>query len=107
MPELGKTKDIMNEVHLLSQLNHPNVVKCEGFFRDESRNSLFIILEYCKDGDLKALIDHNKRRGDAKATAGVVDTGKSPKYFTEQFIWHIFVQLCDGLKHLHEHGIVR
>jgi len=30
LPELGKRKDIMNEVHLLAQLNHPNVIRCEG-----------------------------------------------------------------------------
>ena len=95
LPELGRRKDIMNEVNLLSQLNHPNVVRCEGFFRDEGRNSLFIVLEYCQGGDLKALLDGQSR-----------SNGNRKEYFDEKTIWHIFVQLCDGLKHLHEHGIV-
>lgn len=30
LPELGRSKDIMNEVKLLLQLNHTNVIKCEG-----------------------------------------------------------------------------
>jgi len=90
-PELGKRKDIMNEVNLLAQLDHPNVVKCEGFFRDPSRNSLFIILEYCKNGDLKEIVDSYRTKG---------------KYLEEGFIWHIFCQLCDGLKHMHANGIV-
>ena len=47
LPELGKRKDMMNEVNLLTQLDHPNVVRCEGYFRDESRKSLFIVLEFC------------------------------------------------------------
>ena len=29
--ELGKRKDIMNEVNLLLQLDNPNVVRCEGW----------------------------------------------------------------------------
>jgi hypothetical protein len=28
--ELGKDKDIMNEVNLLRLINHQNVIKCEG-----------------------------------------------------------------------------
>ena len=37
IPELGKKKDIMNEFKLLMQLDHPNVLCCEGWFRDEVR----------------------------------------------------------------------
>ena len=85
----------MNEVNLLSQLDHPNVVRCEGFFRDESRKSLFIVLEYCPGGDLKAVIDAYKAQGQGR-----------DRYLDDRLIWHIFVQICEGLKHLHEHGIV-
>jgi NIMA (never in mitosis gene a)-related kinase len=91
LPELGKRKDMMNEVNLLSQLDHENVVKCEGFFRDGERKSLFIVLEYCKGGDLKSLLDKKKAEGQG---------------LEERLIWHIFLQLCNGLKHLHENGIV-
>jgi len=30
LPELGRAKDIMNEIKLLLQLNHQNVLRCEG-----------------------------------------------------------------------------
>ena len=95
LPELGKRKDIMNEVNLLSQLDHPNVVRCEGFFRDESRKSLFIVLEYCPGGDLKSVIDSFKACGPGR-----------DNHLDERLIWHLFAQICEGLKHLHEHGIV-
>ena len=91
LPELGRRKDMMNEVNLLTQLDHYNVVRCEGYFRDESRKSLFIILEYCADGDLKSMLDDHK---------------KKRQYIDEKMIWHIFTQICQGVKHLHEHGIV-
>ena len=54
--ELGRRKDIMHEVGLLNQLNSPNVVKCEGFFADEQRQSIFIVLEYCP-GDFRFTVD--------------------------------------------------
>ncbi len=91
MPELGRRKDIMNEVKLLLQLSHPNVIRCEGWFRDEIRNSLFIILEYCDGGDLYKLIQYRK-----------INHSK----FEEKQIWYIFSQICQGLKHLHENGII-
>ncbi len=90
LPELGRRKDIMNEVKLLLQLSHPNVVRCEGWFRDETRNSLFIILEYCDGGDLYKLIQYRK---------------SNHAFFEERQIWYIFNQICQGLKHLHENGI--
>lgn len=91
IPELGKSKNIMNEVVLLQQLSHPNVVRCEGYFRDEQRKSLFIVLEFCDGGDLFALLKQYRI---------------ARRSLSEPHIWHIFYQLCDGLKHLHESGIV-
>lgn len=87
----GQTKDIMNEVKLLIQLHHPNVIRCEGWFRDDSRKSIFIVLEYCGGGDLSSVIVKRKSNNG---------------HFEEREIWYIFNQLCDGLKHLHEHGII-
>lgn len=91
LPELGRRKDIMNEVKLLEQLRHPNVVACEGWFRDLSRDTLFMVLEYCEGGDLNSLIERRK---------------KTRSYYTEEEIWFIFGQICRGLRHLHEHGII-
>lgn len=89
--ELGKKKDIMNEFKLLMQLSHSNVLCCEGWFRDEARNSIFLVLEYCPGGDLSKVIDKRRAVG---------------KYFREEQIWFIFHQICLGLNHLHENGII-
>jgi calcium-dependent protein kinase len=42
---------IFSEIYLLKRFNHPNIVK----FKDvlSSKNSLYIITEFCKNGDLK------------------------------------------------------
>ena len=53
--ELGKMKDISNEVKLLQKLNHPNVIQCHSHFFDELRGKrqLFIVLEYAVSHDTK------------------------------------------------------
>ena len=84
-------KDVQNEVKLLEQLKHKNVVKCYGSFWDEDTRALHIILEYCDGGDLRGLINRHKGIG---------------IHLDESFIWRIFDQICAGLLHLHEHGIV-
>ena len=46
--ELGRQKDILNEVKLLERVRHPCVVSCEGYFFDNVvgiQKSLFIVLE--------------------------------------------------------------
>lgn len=89
--ELGRAKDVMNEVKLLQQLRHANVVQCEGWFRDLDRGTLFMVLEYCGGGDLSQIIAAKKKRRE---------------HFSESEIWRIFVQLASGLCHLHENGII-
>jgi serine/threonine protein kinase len=91
LAELGRRKDIMNEVKLMQQLQHPNVVHCEGWFRDLERDCLFIVLEYCDGGDLSKLIDDYRKEG---------------RYLRESEVWNIFYQICLGLCHLHENGII-
>ena len=91
----------MHEVNMLQQLAHPNVIKCEGWFWDNSRRkdikgnneqgSLFIVLEYLDGGDLhKKIASHRTKK----------------RAFSEKYIWYIFHQICSAVCHLHENGIV-
>ena len=91
LSELGRRKDITNEVQLLAQLNHTNVIRCEGWFWDERKQALFIVLEYCECGDLCKFIERRKSRS---------------RYFEERYIWYLFHQMCLAVRHLHENGIV-
>ncbi|KAM3862214.1 serine/threonine-protein kinase Nek5 [Diretmus argenteus] len=75
------------EVTLLSKMNHPNIVT---FFKSfQERNSLYIVMEYCDGGDLMKKI--NMQRG---------------VLFTEEQIVGWFVQICLGLKHIHDRKIL-
>jgi len=46
--------DAINEVTILSKLNHPNIVKYHDSFID--KNFLNIIMEYCSGGDLSYVL---------------------------------------------------
>ena len=63
--ELGKHKDILHEVLLLQKLNHPNVIRCYGWFYKPSHQGtrqLFIILEYAGRGDLCKIIKARRQK---------------------------------------------
>uniref|UniRef100_A0A672JD02 non-specific serine/threonine protein kinase n=1 Tax=Salarias fasciatus TaxID=181472 RepID=A0A672JD02_SALFA len=71
------------EVTLLSKMKHPNIVSFIRSFQE--RGSLFIVMEFCDGGDLMEKI--NLQRG---------------VLFTEDW----FLQVCLGLKHIHDRKVL-
>lgn len=78
-----------HEARLLSQVSHPNIIRCIGYFWDKF--SLFIVLEWAELGDLQNLIHCASSRN---------------RYLPESLIWDIFFQLCCAVNHLHENRIL-
>ncbi|GMH60450.1 hypothetical protein TrRE_jg644, partial [Triparma retinervis] len=89
--ELGRKRDILNEVALLERLDHPNVIKCYGHFWDHASGALYMVLEYADAGDLYSHVIKRRMKG---------------SYYTEGEIWVMFYQLCLGLNHLHSNGVI-
>jgi serine/threonine protein kinase len=77
--------DLMSEIDLLKNLNHPNIVKYKGFARD--KESLFIILEYCENGSLQTIVKK---------------FGKFPEGLIAVYV----SQVLEGLVYLHEQGVI-
>ncbi|KAM9709941.1 serine/threonine-protein kinase Nek5 [Menidia menidia] len=75
------------EVTLLSKMKHPNIVSFITSFQDQG--SLYIVMEYCDGGDLMKKI--HMQRG---------------LPFSEEKIVDWFVQICLGLKHIHDRKIL-
>uniref|UniRef100_A0A8C4RYN9 non-specific serine/threonine protein kinase n=1 Tax=Erpetoichthys calabaricus TaxID=27687 RepID=A0A8C4RYN9_ERPCA len=75
------------EVTLLSRMKHPNIVTFINSF--EERMNLYIVMEYCDGGDLMKKI--NMQRG---------------TLFPEEQILDWFVQICLGLKHIHDRKVL-
>ncbi|KAH8077271.1 kinase-like protein [Cristinia sonorae] len=80
--EIGQ---IMSEIDLLKNLNHPNIVKYKGF--EKTREYLYIILEFCENGSLHAIC---KR------------FGKFPETLVAVYI----SQVLEGLVYLHDQGVI-
>lgn len=76
---------IMQEIDLLKNLNHPNIVKYHGFVK--SVESLYIILEYCENGSLHSICKN---------------FGKFP----ENLVALYMSQVLNGLLYLHEQGVI-
>ncbi|KZV90279.1 hypothetical protein EXIGLDRAFT_837889 [Exidia glandulosa HHB12029] len=77
--------EIMSEIDLLRNLNHPNIVKYKGFVK--TREYLNIILEYCENGSLQ----HICKR-----------FGKFPESLVAVYISQVLV----GLVYLHDQGVI-
>lgn len=54
---------LVSEVNLLRELKHPNIVRYFDRIIDRSRTRLYIIMEYCENGDLASLLTRTKKEG--------------------------------------------
>ncbi|KAL0576321.1 Protein kinase of the Mitotic Exit Network [Marasmius crinis-equi] len=77
--------EIMSEIDLLKNLNHPNIVKYKGFVK--TRDFLYIILEFCENGSLHGIL---KRFGK----------------FPESLVAVYLSQILEGLVYLHDQGVI-
>ncbi|KAH0785356.1 CAMK family protein kinase [Histomonas meleagridis] len=82
-PAFDQTK---NEAETLIRLCHPNIISMYEFFFDETRTYLYIVLEYCKGGSLKDLV---QKEGPIKP----------PKLYSYCY------QIMNALFHCHEQNV--
>lgn len=78
----SKDQLIKNEINILKNLDHPNIVKIIEFYN--TKKAYYIVNEYCPLGELFNQIHHR---------------------FTEMEIAVLFYQLFSGLCYLHENNI--
>ncbi|GAB5360067.1 hypothetical protein AAMO2058_000595600, partial [Amorphochlora amoebiformis] len=79
-------EETLNEVRLLASVVHPNILRfCEVFL--EGKN-LFMVTEYCNGGDVLQKIE------------------KSRKGLGEKQVWRYLIQMCGGIKALHDRNIL-
>ncbi|KAM0715256.1 hypothetical protein Q7P37_008754 [Cladosporium fusiforme] len=76
---------IMQEIDLLKNLNHANIVKYHGFVK--TADNLYIILEYCENGSLHSICKN---------------FGKFPENLVSLYT----SQVLQGLLFLHEQGVI-
>ncbi|GBG27735.1 Protein kinase, putative [Hondaea fermentalgiana] len=79
-------RDMINEVDLLSELNHPNVIQYFGSFVENSNQH--IVMEYAAGG----------------ALVNVLNQARGP--LPEDQIWEWFSQMCIALRYVHNCNIL-
>ena len=79
-------RQLVEEVNILRDLVHPNIIRYEKHVVDPSRKMIYILMEYCSGGDLLTMIKQVKQQG------GRVE---------EDYIWRIFAQLVSALYECH------
>ncbi|RMZ90193.1 hypothetical protein DV736_g2564, partial [Chaetothyriales sp. CBS 134916] len=85
-PKVVERANILKEVQIMRQLDHPNIVRLIDF--SESRQYYYIVLELCPGGEL---FHHIVRL----------------TYFSEDLSRHVIVQVAKALRYLHEErGVV-
>ncbi|KAH8932159.1 hypothetical protein BDL97_19G058700 [Sphagnum fallax] len=85
-------KAVENEINLLSRVRHPNVVRFIGYSYKETRN---VIVTELMSKDLRTYLDEKKE----------ASRERQPPLSLLLAI-HIMLQIADGMKHLHESGVV-
>ena len=86
---MKKTQDKQNEINILSNLDHPNLIKLYYSFSNDE--GIYIIMEFCEYGDLFSLLQSVK---------------KKRVYVNEEIIWNVAIQALLGLEYLHSKQII-
>uniref|UniRef100_A0AAF5CY85 non-specific serine/threonine protein kinase n=1 Tax=Strongyloides stercoralis TaxID=6248 RepID=A0AAF5CY85_STRER len=82
----SERQSALNEVSLLSQLDHPNIISYYDSFEDDG--ILMIEMEYADGGNLGQFLLMQE------------------EYLNEDIIWFIFTQIVDGVSYLHQNSIL-
>jgi tRNA A-37 threonylcarbamoyl transferase component Bud32 len=90
--KITNRKAVENEINLLSRVRHPNVVRFIGYSYKETRN---VIVTELMSKDLRTYLDEKKE----------ASRERQPPLSLLLAI-HIMLQIADGMKHLHESGVV-
>eukprot|EP00948_MAST-09A_sp_MAST-9A-sp1_P001163 g1163.t1 len=92
----ASTKDALNEVNLLSSLEHTNIIAYHDSFLYRGR--LNIVLDYADGGDLAKKISAQKNKYSAH--------GKKGRLFEEDKLLFWFVQILSALSFIHSKNIL-
>ena len=88
-------KNTIEEVKILSNFNHDNIIKYYDSFihKDKifKKEKLYIIMEYCENGDLRKFINNYKNKNEK---------------ISQNKIIRISLGICEGLKEIHSKNII-
>ena len=78
--------EILNEINILKQIDHPNVVKIFEFYNSE--DAYYLITEYCEGGELFKIISEKKRLTEIQCAYIMYQVLSAIKYCHKMKIMH-------------------
>ena len=84
------SKYLKNEISILKELNHKNIVKLIDVKITQSH--YYLIMEFCNGGSLSECLKKYQKDNN--------------KPFTEEIVQHLMRQIIDGIKYIHNKNIV-
>ena len=82
-----KEKELLvHEVNTLKDLNHDNIVRYIDRYIDKTRGKLFMVMEYCDNGDLAKYIKRHKTER---------------RYISEEKVWSVIYQMLSVMDYCH------
>lgn len=79
-------QQIVAEVNILRELRHANIVKYYDRIIDKNKAKIYIVMEYCENGDMAKLVKNCKRKKD---------------HMVEEVVWKILSQMVYALYECH------
>jgi NIMA (never in mitosis gene a)-related kinase len=79
-------QQLVAEVNILRELRHPNIVRYYDRIIDKVRAKIYIVMEYCENGDMKQLLRKCRKDKD---------------HISEEVIWKVFMQIVLALYECH------
>ena len=80
-----------NELYILKQVNHPNIVKLYDI--KQTLNNFYLVFDLCNGGGLSNCLEKYKKKHDGKP-------------FPENIVQHFMRQIVSGLQYLHNKKIL-
>ena len=84
-------EEAQNEAKILSTLDNEYIIKYYDSFKDNNNNTYNIVMEYCDNSDLKSFIEKHQ---------------KENKPIEEKVIHCIILNICYGLKEIHNKNLI-
>ena len=84
------SKYLKNEISILRELKHKNIVKLEDV--KVTKNHYYLVMEYCNGGALSDCLKKYQQIYGAP--------------FSEQIVQYLMRQIIDGIKYIHNHNII-
>ncbi|GMH50991.1 hypothetical protein TL16_g00921 [Triparma laevis f. inornata] len=85
--------DVKREIAIMKKLRHDHVLQLYEVLDDPKVNKLYLVLQYCKNGDLMQMTKGNARTNSCNP-------------LTDLQVWDVTRQIMKGLKYLHDNDIV-